>query len=131
MKIELLKEEKEAATEKWREYKDATVITPFGLFHQNPPSINSEYFRIPRSVEVMQYTGFKDRKGTEIYEADILKAFSKSVGPYWIVFENGAFTCYSKYGRWGLLSRAFEIDIRDCVVEVIGNIHEHPELIKL
>jgi uncharacterized phage protein (TIGR01671 family) len=85
-----------------------------------------EYF----PCEIMQSTGLKDKNGKEIYEGDVLIPFTKSIGPYWIVFENGAFVCYHKHGRWGLLSRAFEIgNPLGYSPEVIGNIHENPELL--
>lgn len=78
-----------------------------------------------------QFTGLLDNNGKGIYEGDVLIPFSEGVGPYWITFENGSFVCYSKFGRWGLLSRAFEPDIAKLYTpEVIGNIFENQELIK-
>ena len=79
----------------------------------------------------MQFTGLLDKNGKEIYEGDLLSPFHESIGPYWVVFENGSYVCYHKHGRWGLLSRAFEADIlKDYSPVVIGNIYENPELLK-
>jgi uncharacterized phage protein (TIGR01671 family) len=78
---------------------------------------------------LMQYTGFKDKNGKEIYEGDILKTETTSVKVpnitvYW--FEQG--------GRWNGKYHGLSIDceINDSVFytsEVIGNIYENPGLI--
>ena len=93
---------------------------------------------------LMQYTGLKDKNGKEIYEGDILKLEGGgepclgSVG-----FERGCFTFNAlwlnkeKEYMPELYRYTFfaELDkgklFKDCiVVEIIGNIHENPELIK-
>lgn len=78
------------------------------------------------SVEIMQYTGLKDRLGKEIWEGDIIKHYmgdSLQTNPSvvkwnsdggwspWLEFEGDSYTRVSK-------------------AEVIGNIHENPELLK-
>lgn len=83
----------------------------------------------PRNrTEIMQYTGLKDKNGKEIYEGDILS--NKDTYGYMVVnwSPTSAGFCLDKKG-W-ISSHYFKeaVDAEEC--EVIGNIHENPELLK-
>ena len=71
----------------------------------------------PDQHKIMQYTGLKDKNGTEIYEGDILQRNSGSVTV--VEFENGMFT--TAYD-------SLKFELYDNGSVVIGNIYQNPEL---
>lgn len=83
----------------------------------------------PNGLEWMQYTGLKDRNGAEIYEGDLLCVNGNTNGYLIVEFKN----CYN--GGWVLTHESSDRHLslgarkkRD--IEVIGNIHENPELLE-
>ena len=78
-------------------------------------------------IELMQYTGLKDKDNKEIYEGDILfESFGERY--YKVVFENGSFKAEFK-GDF----EEYSFDLIDVVAqgcEVVGNIYENPELME-
>lgn len=85
-------------------------------------------------IVIEQFTGLKDKNGREIYEGDIIfqKPLSKnSIG--WvgkIIFKQGAFMA-EVYERGKIVMYLFLSDFNpEKTCEVIGNIHESPELVE-
>lgn len=73
---------------------------------------------------IMQYTGIKDKNGTEICEGDILiMARFDDIKVYPVVWKNGMLTVsYSTQCLTDLAGIGY-------FFEVIGNIYENPELV--
>jgi uncharacterized phage protein (TIGR01671 family) len=81
-------------------------------------------------LEVMQYTGLKDKNGKEIYEGDIIR-----IGhPY----KGRTYTGEIVYERYFFTAKDFYFTHHDnpgdpfeslAYIEVIGNIYENPELL--
>ena len=80
-------------------------------------------------VDVMQYTGLKDRNGVEIYEGDLIQLYGNKNGSVQVIFKNayvGGWAVTESYtcdGEW------ISLAARDpSEVEIIGNIYENHEL---
>ena len=97
-----------------------------GIIPQN------EYYEQVHPETIGQYTGLKDRDGKKIYENDIVRV--SAIG---YRTESGVYDIYSIRFAWGSfylydLNSGFDDLLQDVSdeCEIIGNIHEHPELLK-
>jgi len=82
------------------------------------------FFRDFEEVELMQYTGLKDKNGKEIYEGDIYHVGDKNIRYLVVWFDSGfegkqlRSTSYAGLKSWA----------KD--IEILGNIYENPELLE-
>lgn len=87
---------------------------------------------IPETVG--QYTGLTDKNGKKIFEGDIVVCSQEINGNFidrhieigYVEMKHGAFGLHRKQGYY----RPFKDWFEDYEYEVIGNIHDNPELLK-
>ncbi len=83
---------------------------------------------------IEQYTGLKDSKGHEIYEGDIVKAHAKKDSLFGEVGEIKFYSnswCVDMSKRYPMAREGWCCTIKaDFTIEIIGNIHENPELLE-
>ena len=80
-------------------------------------------------IELMQFTGIKDKNSKEIYEGDILRSGNKE-GVSFVVWGLDGWRFNSWMPESMDLYPHVNITRGREIAEVIGNIYENPELIK-
>lgn len=90
-------------------------------YENNRQEIIGAYFE---DIELMEYTGLKDKNNKEIYEGDIVTLHNSK---YKVIFLN-------EEARFVLRNDEFEYEIpftnnNNKRMEIIGNIYENPELL--
>lgn len=90
------------------------VVCPNTVEHIGD-SVHDMY--VAERFDVQQYTCLKDKNGVEIYEGDILQDDIGFALPFVVEWHS-----MSDHSNWS--------SSRGNVFEVIGNIHENPELLK-
>lgn len=129
---------------KYSEYIEEKAHRDFTIY--SLPMIPNEY---QSDIVIEQYTGLKDRNGKEIYEGDIVASLTKSiegVNPSFYSYLKGVVKYCEEDTRYyidgscersdrEILEKVDLTDVDNFVgnyyeLEVIGNVHENPELLK-
>ncbi len=141
MKREILFRGKEIKTGKWIEGDLLRMGGHSFIFPDPAPKGFNQYEVDPETVG--QFTGVKDKNGTRIFEGDLI-----SVDDYPFVNEDGqwnyvaefdwdevnlAFGAFFRQRKdsnvWGI-SEGCPCDLEDVDFEIVGNIHDNPEMLK-
>ena len=118
---------------KWIEGFPVRIYDYGGLvWDMHPFNTNFEITRSVDTKTIGQFVGLTDRNGNKIFEGDIIKIpedydeFGHNAGEiYEVYFCCGGFRLKPKYSK----ARGYWLE-DDETVEVIGNIHDNPELLK-
>lgn len=102
-------------------------------FNKERINLNAADIGSYKDIELMQYTGLKDKNGVKIFEGDIIKGTKRSGAKYWEINFIGVvkFTNENKKSKFNIYVNEYrEFDFSACFgLEVIGNIYENPELL--
>jgi len=99
--------------------------------HTDPQTIQAVIFGNDYGgrIEIMQYTGLKDKNGKEIYEGDIASCvYNGNSNIYTVVFDLSELDYKATNGK---KNYGENFQYMPCCeeIEIIGNIYENPELL--
>ena len=82
--------------------------------------------------ELEQFTGLTDANGKEIYESDIVHGYDQEPDKYYGYIGSSATGVINfKYGVFWIGDSWYKVMVMTPpIVEVIGNVHENPELLE-
>ena len=99
---------------------------------------SNEWFNLGKRAKVLtetvgQYTGLTDKNGKKIFEGDIVKHYNNSDDGFdiGVLYWDETFSQWKRTSIGNFHHRSFTYSMsRSCDYEVIGNIHDNPEISK-
>ena len=117
-------------------YKFRAYYASYMYQHNEIESLNLEIGRIymgdtyadfdDPELSLMQFTGLKDKNGKEIYESDYLEDQGGNIGE--VIWNQDDCSFAVNWRDADILESLYESDSK--YFEVIGNIHENPQLLE-
>ncbi|MGG0794673.1 YopX family protein [Brevibacillus laterosporus] len=118
---------------KFRAWDDVSKVMSFSNFEQFDDMMGFRFSHFETEKPIyMQYTGLNDKNGKKIYDGDIVQIDNTDEVSRWVRGEKalveyrpGRFRISTESGEANMMQE----DMSD-VIEVIGNIYEHPDLLQ-
>ena len=105
------------------------MILPVTTEHCGGAEFSEGYHCDPTTVG--QYTGLKDKNGKRIFEGDIVHCLARmDEANCVVIFEEGEFRLVPEKNCTTYVTGGGYHALRCFVKEVIGNVHDNPELLK-
>lgn len=119
-------------TQSFINYGDLVLDLRSGKTYAGDIGLVESAIDVTDQIELMQSIGLKDKNGVEIFEGDILKDMFRTINgndrERFLEVFRGQTGAWRAKNQNGTLSNVFDLKK---AAEVVGNIYENPELLKV